>query len=70
MVDVPEEKVKFNLVGCDSNAFSVIGGWSKAAKRQGFKQSYIDAVTSEAMAGCYEELLQVFMQHSDGDGVL
>jgi len=68
-VEVPPVKVSFNLIGCDSNAFSVIGGWLKAAKRQGFSKTYTDAV-KEAQSGNYEQLLQVFMAHSDGDDVL
>lgn len=61
-----KKKVKFNLVGCDGNAFAVIGGWVRAAKKQGFDKDYIDSVVDSAQSGNYENLLCVFIEHSEG----
>ena len=58
-------KVKLNLVGIDGNAFSVMGAFSKAAKKQGFSKEEIDAVLKEAMAGDYNHLLNTIVSHTE-----
>jgi hypothetical protein len=65
------KKVVFNLVGQDGNAFALMGGWSKAARRQGWKKEEIDTVLNKCMKGGYEELLAVLVDvcEDEDDGV-
>lgn len=58
-------KVKLNLVDVDGNAFSVMGKFSQAAKRQGFSQAEIDEVLDEAMSGDYNHLLATIQKHCE-----
>jgi hypothetical protein len=51
------KKVKLQLVGLDSNAFSILGAFSSAARRQGWSKEEINAVTKEAMSKDYDHLL-------------
>jgi len=50
-------KVKMELVGLDGNAFSLMGAFSKAARRQGWTSAEIKVVTDECMSGDYDNLL-------------
>jgi hypothetical protein len=51
------KKVKLQLVGLDGNAFSILGAFSGAARRQGWTKEEIDAVTKDAMSKDYDHLL-------------
>jgi hypothetical protein len=51
------KKVKLQLVGLDGNAFSILGAFNAAARRQGWTKEEIDAVTKEAMSKDYTHLL-------------
>jgi len=51
------DKVKLTLVGLDGNAFSIMGAFSTAARRQGFDKKYIDDILADAMSGDYNHLL-------------
>lgn len=53
----PNKKVKGTLIGVDSNAFSVMGHFSKLARRQGWTKEQIDVVLDEAKSGDYDNLL-------------
>jgi hypothetical protein len=55
--DFMSKKVKLQLVGLDGNAFSILGAFSGAARRQGWTREEIDAVTKEAMSSDYTHLL-------------
>ena len=57
------KKVKMELIGMDGNAFSVMGNFSKNAKRQGWTQEEVDSVLNEAMSGDYNHLLATIVQH-------
>ena len=60
-------KVKLNLVGLDGNAFSVMGAFRKAARRQGMPKEEIDQVLAEAMSGDYNHLLVTIMDHTESE---
>lgn len=42
------EKVQFDITNSDGNAFALIGGWKRAARREGWSEEEIDAVYQEA----------------------
>lgn len=56
--------VKLNLVGLDSNAFSLMGAFRRAAKQQGRTPVEINAVLNECMSGDYDNLLYVLTNHT------
>jgi hypothetical protein len=58
------EPVKLNLVGLDGNAFSLMGAFSRAAKKQGRSKAEIDAVLGDCMSGDYIHLLYVLGTHT------
>ena len=53
------KKVKMKLVGMDGNAFSILGRFSEAARKQGWPEEEIVGVRKEAMGGDYDNLLGV-----------
>lgn len=59
------QMVKLQLVGIDGNAFSIMGAWSQAARRQGISQEDRDVVLAECRAGDYDHLLQTIMAHTE-----
>jgi hypothetical protein len=58
------EPVELELVGLDGNAFSLMGAFSRAAKKQGRTKEEIDAVLADCMSGDYNHLLNVLMNHT------
>jgi hypothetical protein len=59
-IDKPA-KVKLGLVGLDGNAFSLMGAFKQAARRQGWNKTQIDTVINDCMSGDYNHLLGVLM---------
>lgn len=57
-------KVKLRLVGLDGNAFTLMGAFTSAAKRQGWTQSEIDEVINDCMSDDYDHLLNVLMDNT------
>lgn len=53
------------LVGVDGNAYAVMGYVRKAMRECGFTSSEIDAYTSQAKSGDYNNLLCVSMKYVD-----
>ena len=53
------KKVKMKLVGMDGNAFSILGRFSEAVRKQGWPEEEIVRVRKEAMGGDYDNLLGV-----------
>lgn len=51
--------VKYNLVGIDGNAFSVMGYVANAMRREHRQKWEIDAYVAAAMSGNYDNLLTV-----------
>lgn len=60
-------KVKLNLVGLDGNAFSLLGTFQQAARRQGWKKEDIDKVINDATSGDYDHLLRVLMENCEDE---
>ena len=61
------KKVKIELVGLDGNAFSLMGVWQKAARRQGWTPEEIKKVIDECMTGDYGHLLATLTAHSESE---
>lgn len=59
------EKVQFDIANSDDNAFALIGGWKRAARREGWSEDDIEAVLAEAMSGDYDHLVQTIMGYSE-----
>ena len=54
-----------DLVGLDSNAFSLIGHFQRNARRQGWSQEDISKVLTECKSGNYDHLLNTLMNHTE-----
>lgn len=57
--------VKYNLIGIDGNAFSVIGYVAKAMKKEGKSDEEINEYKKEAMSGNYSYLLMASQDQID-----
>ena len=57
-------KDKYDLVGVDGNAFSVMGYVAKALKREGLRDK-VDEMRKKAMSGDYNHLLVTCMDYLD-----
>ena len=55
--------VELELVGLDGNAYSLMGAFSHAARRQGFTKEEIDKVLTEAKTGDYDHLVYTLSEH-------
>lgn len=51
------KKVNLDLVGIDSNAFSILAAFRRQARREGWTKEEIDEVLTEAKKGDYSDLL-------------
>lgn len=61
----PAKTVNLTLVGLDGNAFSLMGAFSKQAKKEGWTKEEIDIVLKECMSGNYDDLLCTLMDHCE-----
>ena len=52
-----DKKIKLSLVGIDGNAFSIMGAFSKQAKKEKWTKEEIDTVLGNAMNSDYNHLL-------------
>lgn len=57
--------VKMQLVGLDGNAFSLMGNFSREARRQGWTKEEIDTVIKECTSGDYDHLLCTLINHTE-----
>jgi hypothetical protein len=57
--------INLSLVGLDGNAFSLMGAFSKQAKREGWTSDEIKSVTDDAMSGDYDHLLRTLINHCE-----
>lgn len=55
--------VNLSLVGLDGNAFSIMGAFSRQAKKEGWSKEEIDLVLKEARSGDYYNLLSTISKH-------
>lgn len=60
---IVDKKVDMTLVGVDGNAFSIMGVFSKNARKEGWTKDEIEKVLNEAMDGDYNHLLRTIMAH-------
>ncbi len=60
--DVPLKPV-VELIGTDSNAFSIIGKCMKVARKAGWDKATQDKVRDEMMSGDYDHVLQTAMKY-------
>lgn len=58
------ELVKLKLVGLDGNAYSLMGAFQSAAKKQGTPKEEIKAVLDACMSSDYDHLLQVLVANT------
>lgn len=63
MGNLVKKKVGMQLVGLDGNAFSLMGSFSKKAKRQGWTPDEIKVVIDECQSGDYDHLLTTLSNH-------
>lgn len=65
-IKVPDDlnPAGIELVGIDSNAFSIMGAMSPALKRAGNAPWMIDLYRKESMAGDYDHLIRVAMVYN------
>jgi len=61
------KKVVMELVGLDGNAFSLMGEFSKRARRQGWTNDEINYVLEKCMSSDYDNLLRTLMQYTTED---
>lgn len=55
--------VTVDLTSMDGNAFSLIGGTTRAMRRAGVSEDEIDAFTDEAIASAsYDQVIQTIMR--------
>lgn len=59
------EKVQFDIANSDGNDFALIGGWKRAARREGWSEDEIETVIADAMSGDYDHLVQTIMGYSE-----
>lgn len=63
--EIEPRRVKFDLESVDGNAYNILGGWRRAARKQGWEDEEIDMVTNLAKSGNYDHLLQTIMRYSE-----
>lgn len=52
-----KKTINLKLVGLDGNPFSLMGAFSRQARREGWNEEEIDAVLNECTSGDYNHLL-------------
>ena len=62
-----QKKVVLELVGLDGNAFSLMGAFQRAARKQGWSREEIDAVLTDCRSGDYDHLLQVLIANTQSE---
>lgn len=60
----PPRTAPYTLVGQNSNACNLLGGWADAATKNGWNKEDVDKVIEEATSSDYENLLRVLTTHS------
>ena len=59
--NLPKKKVNLQLVGLDGNAFSLLGAFSRQAKRERWTPAEIEAVRQEATSKDYDHLVSTLL---------
>ncbi len=61
------KKVKLELVGLDGNAFSLMGAFQSAARKEKWTKEEIKFVIDECMSGDYDHLLCTLMDYTTSE---
>jgi len=56
-------EVQVELLGCDGNAYAILGATKKAMRKAGVPQAEIDGYLEDAMGGDYNHLLATTMRY-------
>lgn len=64
MENTVNKTVKLNLVGLDGNAYSLMGAFKNAARKQKWTPAEIDGVLKECMKGDYNHLVATLANHT------
>lgn len=64
-MQVVDKKVELDLVGVDSNAFSIMGAFKEQARKEDWTADEIDKVLTECKSGDYDHLLQTIIAHTN-----
>lgn len=59
------KKITLDLTTIDGNAFSIMGAFSKQARKEGWTQEEIKDVLDKAESGDYDNLLRVMIEHCE-----
>jgi hypothetical protein len=59
---MPKHDIEVELVGCDGNAFAVMGKVKEALQREGVSSAEISEYMKESMSGDYDNLLRTAME--------
>lgn len=57
------EKISLDLTQIDGNAFSIMGAFSKQAKKEGWSKESIKSVMDEAQSDDYDHLLRTIISY-------
>ena len=57
------KKVRLTLVGLDGNAFALLGAFRRAARKQGWTDEEISAVSEKAKSGDYNNLVATLAEN-------
>ena len=60
-----DKKVSLELVGLDGNAFSLMGAFSRQAKKESWTDDEINEVLTECKKGDYDHLLRTLSDHTE-----
>ena len=63
----PAKTINFNLIGQDGNAFVLLGGWRRQARREGWSNEDINKVVDKSTSGDYNNLLSTLSAHCNMD---
>ena len=62
---ITNKRINLDLIGLDSNAFSLLAAFQKQARREKWTKEEIDAVLKEAKSGDYDHLLMTLDKHCE-----
>ena len=61
------KKIKLDLAGVDSNAFSILGAFGSRARREGWTKEEIAAVREKAIAGDYAHFVATIAEYCEDE---
>lgn len=60
-----DKTVNLDLIGLDSNVFSLLGAFSRQARREGWTKEEIDTVIEECKSGDYDHAISTLDSYCD-----